>query len=82
MVITSKLFSKMLPISGVTVKVLSLNYTLYYMVNLAICDGFAKRGLIADPNSTYLESRNLTCEFGTTLKLGPNIPLTLHYCLA
>ena len=38
--------------------------------------GSAKRGLIADPNSTYLKSHNLTCEFGTTLKLGPNIPLT------
>ena len=24
---------------------------------------------------------HLTCEFSTTLKLGPNIPLTLHYCL-
>jgi len=78
-VITSKLFSKMLPISDVTVKVLSVNYTLYYMVNLLLfVTGFAKRGLIADPN---LESLNLTCEFGTTLKLGSNIPLTLHYCL-
>ena len=37
--------------------------------------GSAKRGLIADPNSTYLENCNLTCEFGTALKLGPNIPL-------
>ena len=41
----------------------------------------AKRGLIADPNSIYLEFHNLTCEFTTTLKLGPNIPLTCHYCV-
>ena len=34
--------------------------------------GSAKRGLIADPNSTYLETRNLTCEFGKTLILGSN----------
>ena len=33
----------------------------------------SSRGLIADLNSTHLESRNLTCEFGTTLNLGPNI---------
>ena len=38
--------------------------------------GSAKRGLIADPNSTYLKARNLTCEFSTALKLGSNIPLT------
>ena len=37
--------------------------------------GSAKRGLIADPNCTLLETHNLTCEFGTDLKLGPNIPL-------
>jgi len=37
--------------------------------------GSAKRGLIADPNGTYLEILNFTCESGTTLKLGPNIPL-------
>ena len=43
--------------------------------------GSAKRDLIADPNHTHLESHNLTCEFSTTLKLGPNIPLTFHYCL-
>ena len=36
---------------------------------------------MADPNSTYLETRNLTCEFGTTLKLGPDIPVTQHYYL-
>ena len=41
----------------------------------------AKRGLIADPSSTYLETCNLTCEFGTALKLGPNIPLKEHYRL-
>ena len=41
----------------------------------------AKRDLIADPNSTHLESHNLTCEFGTTLKLGPNIPLAYYYCV-
>ena len=29
--------------------------------------GSAKRGLIVDPNSTYLETHNLTCEFGTTV---------------
>ena len=40
-----------------------------------------KRGIIADPNSTYLECHNLTCEFATTLKLGPNIPLASHYCV-
>ena len=43
--------------------------------------GSAKRGLIADPNLTYLETRNLTCEFGTTLKLCLNVPLAYHYCL-
>jgi len=37
--------------------------------------GSGKRGLIADSNSTHLETRNLTCEFGATLKLGPKIPL-------
>ena len=41
----------------------------------------AKRDLIADPNHAHLESHNLTFEFSTTLKLGPNIPLTVHYCL-
>ena len=35
--------------------------------------GSTKRGLIADTNSTYLESCNLTYEFGTALKLGPNV---------
>ena len=40
-----------------------------------------KRGLIADPNSTYLETRNLTCEYFTTLKLGPIIALAYHYCV-
>ena len=39
-----------------------------------ISDGFCEKGLIAYPNSTYLETRNLTGE--TTLKLGPNILLT------
>jgi len=37
--------------------------------------GFVKRSLIADPNSTYLESCNLTCEFDATLKFGPKILL-------
>ena len=37
--------------------------------DLAIVTGSAKRGLIADPNRTYLESHNLTCEFSTTLVL-------------
>ena len=37
--------------------------------------GSAKRGLIADPNCTYLEPHNLPCEYGTTLKLGPTITL-------
>ena len=31
--------------------------------------GSAKRGLIADTNSAYLETHNLTYEFGATLKL-------------
>ena len=41
--------------------------------------GSVKRGLIVDSNSIYLESCNLTYEFGTTLKLGlaPNIALLL-----
>ena len=43
--------------------------------------GSAKKGLIADLNSTYLETRNSTCEFGTTLKLGANVPLTYNYYL-
>ena len=43
--------------------------------------GSAKRGLIADPNNTYLETRNLTCEYDTTLKLGPIIALAYHYCV-
>ena len=37
--------------------------------------GSAKGGLIADPNSTYLETHNLTFKFGTTLKVGPNVLL-------
>ena len=45
-----------------------------------IVTGTAKRGLIADPNCTYLKFNNLTCEFSTTLKFGPNISLTYHYC--
>ena len=39
--------------------------------------GSTKTYLIA----AYLETRNLTCEFSTTLKLGPNVHLTYHYCL-
>jgi len=39
-----------------------------------IVTGSAKKGLIADPNHTHLESHKLTCKFSTTLKLGPNIP--------
>ena len=37
--------------------------------------GSAKKGFIADPKNTYLETHNLTWEFGTALKLGPIIPL-------
>ena len=37
--------------------------------------GSAKKGLIADSNSTYLETHNLTWEYVTALKLGPIIPL-------
>ena len=51
------------------------------MYSLKYVTGSAKSSLIADPNSTYLESYNLTCELGTTLKLGPNIFLTYHYCV-
>ena len=40
--------------------------------------GSAKRDLKADPNCIYLETHNLTCEFGTTLKLGPKVPLKYH----
>jgi len=36
--------------------------------------GSAKKGLIADPNNTYLETSNMTWEFGTALKPGPIIP--------
>ena len=43
--------------------------------------GSAKRGLIADPNLTYLEACNLTCEFDNTLKLCLNVPLAYNYCL-
>ena len=50
-------------------------------IGIIYVTGFAKRGLIADPNSTYLETHDLTCEFGTTLKLGPNVSLTYHYYL-
>ena len=49
--------------------------------NTLYVTGSAKRGVIADPNHTHLECHILTCEFSTTLKLGPNIPPTLHYCL-
>jgi len=44
-----------------------------------ICDWLCKKGsytVVADPNSTYLEKHNYICEIGTTLKVGPNIPLT------
>ena len=41
-----------------------------------MCDWLCERGLITDPNGTYLETHNLTHKFGTTLKLGPNILLT------
>ena len=44
-----------------------------------IFDRLCKSGLIADPNSTYLETCNLTCEYGNNLKLGPNIQLL--YCI-
>ena len=54
--------SYFVPLSTQTTNTQSLNVT-----------GSAKRGLIADPNQTHLESHNLTCEFSTTLKLGPNI---------
>ena len=37
--------------------------------------GSAKRGLIADPNCTYLEPCNLPCKYGTTLKLGCTLKL-------
>jgi len=40
------------------------------IVGLIYVTGSAKRGLIA-----HLETRNLTCEFGKTLKLGPIILL-------
>jgi len=43
---------------------------------IQVYERFCEKGLIADPNSTYLETRNLTCEFGTTLKLGLNVLLT------
>ena len=36
---------------------------------------------MADSDSTCLEPHNLTCEFGKTLKLGPIVLLTYHYCL-
>ena len=51
------------------------------LVYLQYVTGSAKRGLMADPNSTYSESCNFTYEFGTALKLGPNVPLTQHICL-
>ena len=44
-------------------------------MKLLIVTGSAKKGLIADPNNTYLEACNLTWEFDTALKLGPFIPL-------
>ena len=54
-----------------------------YILNEVVCYAFpyvigsVKRSLIADPNSTYLETHNLTYEFNTTLKLGPNIVLLI-----
>ena len=42
--------------------------------------GFVKRGLIADPSSTYLEICSLTCEYGVILKLGPNTPSRSLLC--
>ena len=36
------------------------------------CDRLGEKGHIADPSCTCLETHNLTCEFGTDLKLGPN----------
>jgi len=42
--------------------------------------GSAKRGVIADPNSTYLNPMyNLTCEYGNTLQVSSKIPVTYHY---
>ena len=52
--------------------------TLMYII---IVTSSTKRGLIADSNSTYLESHSLTCEFSTTLKFGPNISQTYLYYL-
>ena len=37
--------------------------------------GSAKRGLITDHYNAYLETHDMTYEFGTTLKLGLNITL-------
>ena len=38
----------------------------------------AKRGLIADSKRTYLETYNLTCEYGTTVKIrGPQQGINL-----
>ena len=51
------------------------------LINSLFVTSSAKRGLIADPNSTYLESHNLTCELCTTLKLGSITFLTYHYCV-
>ena len=51
------------------------------MATWLIVTGSVKRGLIADPSCTYLESHNLTSEFSTILKFGPDVPLTYHYCL-
>ena len=48
----------------------------YYFKNVG---GSVKRYL-ANPNSIFLESCNLIYEFGTALKLGPNIPPAQHYC--
>ena len=54
-----------------------IKYLLLY-AQLIIVTGSVKRGLIADPNCIYLETQNSTCECGTTLKLGPKVPLSHH----
>ena len=50
-------------------------------INMTNVTGSAKMGLVADSNGTYLKTCNLTYKFGATLKIGPNIVLTQHYCL-
>ena len=53
-----------------------VHYNLIQVMSHYYVTSSTKRGLIADPNCTHLEFLNSTCEFSTTLKLGPNIPLT------